>query len=334
MWDYTEKVMEHFHNPRNQGKITEKQEGEEIVTGEVGSIACGDALKLHLKIDEETQTIKDARFQTFGCASAIASSSALTELLKGRKVEEALKLTNKEIAESLGGLPEEKMHCSVMGQEALEAAIYTYKGIPLDTHEEDEGNLICRCFGISDTKIKRIIRENDLTTAEQVTNYVKAGGGCSSCLPDIDDLLYEFANEKEKSVEVATQVWQDNNPSSGAGASTTPTPRPLTGDTSKDVGGEVASPQGIVRPALRGQGRALTNLQKITLIQKVIDEEIRPILAEDGGDMELFDVEGDTVKVILKGACSGCASSTETLKLAIEATLQEFVSPALTVESV
>jgi NifU-like protein len=305
MWDYTEKVMEHFHNPRNQGKITEKQEGEEIVTGEVGSIACGDALKLHLKIDEATQTIKDATFQTFGCASAIASSSALTELLKGRKVEEALKLTNKQIAESLGGLPEEKMHCSVMGQEALEAAIYSYKGIPLDNHEEDEGNLICRCFGVSDTKIKRIIRENNLTTAEQVTNYVKAGGGCSSCLPDIDDLLYEIANEKETSVAVATQVWQDNNPSPApAATSTTQTPKPLT------------------------------NLQKITLIQRVIDQEIRPILAEDGGDMELFDVEGDVVKVILKGACSGCASSTETLKLAIEATLKEGVLPTLTVESV
>ena len=304
MWDYTDKVMEHFHNPRNQGKITEKQEGEEIVTGQVGSIACGDALKLHLKIDEATQTIKDASFQTFGCASAIASSSALTELLKGRKVEEALKLTNKEIAESLGGLPEEKMHCSVMGQEALEAAIYTYKGIPLDTHEEDEGNLICRCFGVSDTKIKRIIRENNLTTAEQVTNYVKAGGGCSSCLPDIDDLLYEIATEKEKSVEVATEVWTNNNSSVTPSASTTQTKKPLT------------------------------NLQKITLIQRVIDEEIRPVLAEDGGDMELFDVEGDVVKVILKGACSGCASSTETLKLAIEATLKDRVLPTLVVESV
>ncbi len=298
MWDYTDKVMEHFHNPRNQGKITEKQEGEEIVTGEVGSIACGDALKLHLKIDEETQTIKDATFQTFGCASAIASSSALTELLKGRNVEEALKLTNKEIAESLGGLPEEKMHCSVMGQEALEAAIYNYKGIPLDTHEEDEGNLICRCFGISDTKIRRIIRENSLTTAEQVTNYVKAGGGCSSCLPDIDDLIYEVALEKEKSIEVATEIATAKQPSPS------PTAKPLT------------------------------NLQKITLIQRVIDEEIRPILAEDGGDMELFDVEGDVVKVILKGACSGCASSTETLKLAIEATLKDRVLPSLTVESV
>ncbi len=305
MWDYTDKVMEHFHNPRNQGKITEKQEGEEIVTGQVGSIACGDALKLHLKIDEATQTIKDASFQTFGCASAIASSSALTELLKGRNVEEALKVTNKEIAESLGGLPEEKMHCSVMGQEALEAAIYTYKGIPLDTHEEDEGNLICRCFGVSDTKIKRIVRENNLTTAEQVTNYVKAGGGCSSCLPDIDDLIEEVTTEQaqikveqEKSVEVATTI-----------AATKETP--------------------IAQPT-----RTLTNLQKITLIQRVIDTEIRPILAEDGGDMELFDIEGDVVKVILKGACNGCASSTETLKLAIEATLKDRVLPTLTVVSV
>ena len=304
MWDYTDKVMEHFHNPRNQGKITQKQEGEEIVTGEVGSIACGDALKLHLKIDEATQTIKDARFQTFGCASAIASSSALTELLKGRKVEDALQLTNKEIAESLGGLPEEKMHCSVMGQEALEAAIHTYKGIPLETHEEDEGNLICRCFGVSDTKIKRIIRENNLTTAEQVTNYVKAGGGCSSCLPDIDDLIAEIATEKEKSVEVATEIWSNGNASPAPAVSTTQITRPLT------------------------------NLQKITRIQQVIDQEIRPILAEDGGDMELFDVEGDVVKVILKGACSGCASSTETLKLAIEATLKDRVLPTLTVESV
>jgi NifU-like protein len=304
MWDYTDKVMEHFHNPRNQGAITEKAKGEEIVTGEVGSIACGDALKLHLKIDEATQTIKEARFQTFGCASAIASSSALTELLKGIKVEEALKLTNKEIAESLGGLPEEKMHCSVMGQEALEAAIYKYKGIPLETHEDDEGNLICRCFGVSDTKIKRIIRENNLTTAEQITNYVKAGGGCSSCLPDLDDLLYEFAIEKEKSVEVATKAWNSNDSYSLPSTPPTQSTKPLT------------------------------NLQKITLIQQVIDQEIRPILAEDGGDMELFDVEGDVVKVILQGACSGCASSTETLKLAIEATLKERVLPSLIVQAV
>jgi NifU-like protein len=293
MWDYTDKVMEHFHNPRNQGAIDEISAGEKVVTGEVGSIACGDALKLQLKIDESTQTITDARFQTFGCASAIASSSALTELLKGVKVEEALKLTNRQIADYLGGLPEEKMHCSVMGQEALEAAIYSYKGIPIETHEEDEGALVCTCFGITDTKIKRIIRENHLTTAEQVTNYVKAGGGCTTCLTDIDDLIYDVEQEREKPVE------------------------------------KVAASAPQVSPV-----KPLTNLQKITLIQQVIESEIRPVLAEDGGDVELFDVEGDRVKVILKGACGSCESSTATLKFAIEARLRDRIGPNLTVESV
>ncbi|MBZ8181691.1 Fe-S cluster assembly protein NifU [Oscillatoria salina] len=297
MWEYTDRVMEFFYNPKNQGTILEKNEGEKVVTGEVGSIACGDALRLHLKIDETTEKIVEAKFQTFGCASAIASSSALTELLIGKTIEEALKLTNREIAEFLGGLPEEKMHCSVMGQEALEAAIYNYKGIPLETHEEDEGALVCRCFGISDVKIKRVIRENNLTTAEQVTNYVKAGGGCSSCLSDIDDLLAEVTLEKEKGLEVATEI-------------------------------------ATTKLSTAEPGKPLTNLQKITLIQQVLEEQIRPVLAEDGGDVELFDVDGEVVKVILKGACSGCASSTETLKVAIEATLKDRVLPSLTVVSV
>jgi NifU-like protein len=328
MWDYTDQVMEHFHNPRNQGTIKEKHEGEEIVTGQVGSIACGDALKLHLKIDEASQTIKDATFQTFGCASAIASSSALTELLKGKKVEEALKVTNKEIAQSLGGLPEEKMHCSVMGQEALEAAIHNYKGIPLDTHEEDEGNLICRCFGVSDTKIKRIIRENELTTAEQVTNYVKSGGGCSSCLPDIDDLIEEAMQRAH-----AAKAFVGGFPYERLHQEVTTEQAQVKVQQEKSV--EVATAIATAKQDSTTQPkRTLTNLQKITLIQRVIDTEIRPVLAEDGGDMELFDIEGDVVKVILKGACSGCASSTETLKLAIESTLQERVLPTLTVVSV
>lgn len=293
MWDYTEKVMEYFHNPRNQGTITEKEEGEAVVTGEVGSIACGDALRLHLKIEDETQTIVDARFQTFGCASAIASSSALTDLLRGKTVDEALKLTNREIADYLGGLPEEKMHCSVMGQEALEAAIYQYKGIPLETHEDDEGVLICRCFGVTDARIRKIIIENDLTTSEQVTNYVKAGGGCTSCLADIDDILAEVAKDRANAEKVAQEV--------------------------------VNAPSAVP---------SLTNIQKIVLIQQMLIEEIKPVLAQDGGDVELFDVEGDLVKVILKGACGSCSSSTITLKMAIEQRLRERISPNLIVEAV
>ncbi|KKD39789.1 Fe-S cluster assembly protein NifU [Limnoraphis robusta] len=298
MWDYTEKVMEYFQNPRNQGTITDTQEGEKVVTGEVGSIACGDALRLHLKIDEATQTITDARFQTFGCASAIASSEALTELLIGKKVEEAMQLTNRQIADYLGGLPEEKMHCSVMGQEALEAAIHTYKGIPIETHEEDDGRLVCSCFGISEPRIRRIILENNLDTAEQVTNYVKAGGGCGSCLADIDDILIEVSEAR------------------------------ISGMSSSPVYQTASATATLTAP------KVLTNLQKITLIQQVLTEQIQPILAKDGGNVELFDVEGDIVKVILQGACSSCASSTETLKIAIEGTLRQLVSPNIIVQSV
>ncbi|ESA34604.1 modular cluster scaffolding protein [Leptolyngbya sp. Heron Island J] len=197
MWDYSEKVLELFYNPINQGAIADANEPDvAVVYGEVGSIACGDALRLHLKIQESTETILDSQFQTFGCTSAIASSSALTEIIKGKTLDQALKITNKDIADFLGGLPEAKMHCSVMGQEAMEAAIYKYRGIEVEHHDDDDGTLICSCFGITEPRVRRVIIENDLTTVEQVTNYVKAGGGCGSCLAGIEDILIEVQRDR------------------------------------------------------------------------------------------------------------------------------------------
>lgn len=180
MWEYTDKVKDHFINPRNVGEI-ENPDG----VGEVGSMACGDALKLMFKLDEN-QRIREAKFQTFGCASAIASSSALTEMLIGKTIEEAEKITNEDIAEYLGGLPKEKMHCSVLGRDALEKAIYCYRGLG---EKVVDGRIVCECFGVTDKEIERAVRENNLKTIEDVTHYIKAGGGCEKCHDDIRQII-------------------------------------------------------------------------------------------------------------------------------------------------
>ena len=180
MWEYTDKVKEHFLKPRNAGEVEDAN-----AVGEVGSMACGDALKLSLKVDENGK-VADAKFQTFGCASAIASASALTEMIKGKTVEEAEKITNQDIADFLGGLPKEKMHCSVLGRQALEQALAHYKG---EHVKEQEGEIVCECFGVTDLEIEKAIRENDLSTVEEVTNYTKAGGGCENCHDTIREII-------------------------------------------------------------------------------------------------------------------------------------------------
>ena len=191
MWEYTEKLKEHFFNPRNVGEI-ENPDG----IGEVGSLACGAALKLTFKLDENGR-IKDARFKTFGCASAIATSSVLTEMIKGKTIDEAGELTNKDIADYLGGLPEQKMHCSVMGREALEAAIENYR-TGCKKKRELDGKVVCICFGVTEKEIERVITENDLTTVEQVTNYCKAGGGCGGCKGEIAKIIEKVRGRKQK----------------------------------------------------------------------------------------------------------------------------------------
>ena len=288
MWDYTPTVKDHFLNPRNVGNIEDAD-----AVGEVGSLACGDALKLYLKLDDKKDTIVDAKFQTFGCASAIASSSALTEMVKGKTLDEALAISNQDIAEFLGGLPEEKMHCSVMGQEALEVAIFKYRGMDVPQHDAEhdhghaypdyEGTLVCKCFGITDTFLKKVIETNKLTTAEQVTHFTKAGGACGGCIPKIKELIAEVLGQ---------QLAQ---------------PQPKTGK--------------------------LSNLKKMQLVQEVLERDIRPMLMADGGDLELVDIEGDTVQISFRKACAGCASSGNTSKY-VEMKLRELVHDDLRVQEV
>ncbi|WP_319763030.1 Fe-S cluster assembly protein NifU [Maridesulfovibrio sp.] len=276
MWEYTDKVQEHFLHPLNVGVIEDAD-----AIGEIGSLSCGDALRLFLKIDEN-ERILDAKFQTFGCASAIASSSVLTEIIKGMTLDEASKVTNKEIAEALGGLPKEKMHCSVMGQEALEDAIRKYRG--LDAAPAPEGEIVCKCFGVTDVQIRRAVEENKLTTLEEVTNFTKAGGGCEECHDRIQEIITET----------------------------------ITGEAAKPA----PEPE---KPA------KMTNIKRFQLVSKTIDEEIRPALNKDGGDIELIDIDGHDVIVSLRGSCVGCPSSGHTLKGFVERRLKETVEPEITV---
>jgi NifU-like protein len=181
MWDYTDKVKEHFLHPRNVGEIA----GPDL-EATVGNITCGDALRLMVKLDKAGR-IAEAKFQTFGCASAIASSDALIDIIKGKTLDEAARITNDDIAQYLGGLPEAKMHCSVMGMEALQKAIAQYRKQPFAL--EEEGKIVCRCFGVTDKLIEKVVREHNLRTVEEVTHYTKAGGGCGGCHREIEEII-------------------------------------------------------------------------------------------------------------------------------------------------
>jgi len=197
-------------------------------------------------------------------------------------------VTNQDIAEYLGGLPEQKMHCSVMGREALEAAIENYRSGSTEKIILG-GKVVCNCFGVTEEEIERVIRENGLSTIEQVTNYTKAGGGCGKCKPDIARILERVVLERL--------------------------------EAERKTGAKIAT-------------RKMSVMEKIRLIEQTIEREIRPLLKKDGGDIELIDVEGNRVKVALRGMCAGCNVAHFTLKDVVEVKLKEFVSSDLTVEEV
>lgn len=278
MWNYSEKVQDHFLHPRNVGDLPEADG-----VGEVGSLACGDALRLLFKLGPDGR-IAQARFQTFGCASAIASASALTELLIGKTLAEAEAITNQDIANYLGGLPEQKMHCSVMGREALEAAIANYRGEPV-VKRELEGKVVCLCFGVTEAEVERAIRENHLETVEQITHYTKAGGACGRCQGDLALILERVTGHKAPS----------------------------------------SAPQ---------EYKKMTNIERIKRIEETIADEIRPALQQDGGDIQLVDVDGTRVSVALQGSCAHCPMASMTMKHFVQTKLREALGDDLIVEQV
>lgn len=205
MWDYSDKVMDHYRNPRNVGKIEDAD-----LIGEAGSLACGDSLKLYIRLKDGI--IEDAKFQTFGCGSAVASSSILTEMIIGKSLDEVKNITNKEIADELDGLPPEKMHCSVMGHEALEDALQKYYGngyVSSDTETSAE-KIICTCFNITEQQIIEAIQVNNLKTIEDITNYTKAGGACGRCKSSIQAIIDKHMNKQHAKLSAAQMILKIN----------------------------------------------------------------------------------------------------------------------------
>jgi NifU-like protein len=278
MWNYSDKVMDHFMNPRNVGAV-ENPDG----VGEVGSMACGDALRLSFRLDADGR-IADARFQTFGCGSAIASSSILTEMIKGKTLEEAAAITNEDIARELGGLPREKMHCSVMGREALEAAMIDHykrlgRGVPC--HLLSQGVMICHCYSVTKDTIRDAVLQHGLETVEDVTNYTKAGGGCGDCHHDIEHIIEECRQERAR-------------------------------------GGVPRLVQLEVQPTAESDA----DRELVKRIQDLLDNDIAVALRNDGGDIELVRYNAGKVFVRLKGACAACKAADVTLKDYVQAELR------------
>lgn len=189
-WVYTDIIKDHFMNPRN---IWRKEEGfEPDGMGEVGSLACGDQMRVGIKVTDGK--IADIRWLTYGCASAIASTSMMSELVKGRTLEKAYHITPSEITEALGGLPEHKFHCSVLGDKALRAAIddYLAKNKLPNPYAASTAKVVCECKGVTDVQIEELVKTDKVKTLDDLIEQTGATTGCGKCKARINALLEEY----------------------------------------------------------------------------------------------------------------------------------------------
>jgi len=314
IWEeYSQKVQELMNNPKNQGELTEedaKRLGGELIVADFGAESCGDAVRLYWIVDPKTDKIIDAKFKSFGCGTAIASSDTMVELCKGKTVDEAVKITNIDVEKAMRDTPDtpavppQKMHCSVMAYDVIKKAASLYKGVDMESFEEEI--IVCECARVSLQTIKEVIKLNDLKTVEEITDYTKAGAFCKSCIKPggheereyyLVDILADVRREMEE-------------------------------EKLKEAAEKQASGEEI-------PFNDMTLVQKIKAIDSVIDENVRQFLIMDGGNMEVLDVKqnGQYTDVYIRylGACSGCASSTTGTLYAIESTLKEKLDPNIRV---
>ncbi len=314
IWDaYSQKVQDRMNHPLHMGEITEeeaKELGGKLIVADFGAESCGDAVRLYWVVDEETDMIKTAKFKSFGCGTAIASSDIMAELTIGKKVDEAVKITNIDVEFAMRDNPEtpavppQKMHCSVMAYDVIKKAAAQYKGVDMESFEDEI--IVCECARVSLGTIKEVIKLNDLTTVEEITDYTKAGAFCKSCIKpggheDRDYYLVDIL--KEVRDEMTAEGVKDTV-------------------TVADSGEEQAFTQ-------------MTLVQKLKVVEKVLDDNIRQMLIMDGGNMEILDIKenGANIDIYIRylGACNGCASSATGTLYAIEAVLKEKIDQSIRV---
>ena len=302
IWDeYSEKVTNLMNNPQNMGDIKQEEAeamGAKLIVADFGAESCGDAVRLYWAVDPDTDVIKESKFKSFGCGTAIASSDTMAELCKDKTVQEAVKITNIDVelamrdTADVPSVPPQKMHCSVMAYDVIKKAAAQYMNVDMESFEEEI--IVCECARVTLDTLKEVIRLNDLTTIEQIADYTKAGAFCKSCIKPggheekdiyLVDLLEEY--EKEKMI---------------AGSS---------------IGGTTSAVD----------FAKMTVVQKLKAAEKVIDENIRQMLVMDGGDMEILDIKenGANFDIYIRylGACNGCASADTGTLFAIENILKE-----------
>ena len=313
LWDeYSQKVQDLMNNPQNQGEITEEQaaaNGHKLIVADFGAESCGDAVRLYWEVDPQTDKIIDAKFKSFGCGTAIASSDMMVELCKGKTVDEAVKITNIDVEMALRDDPEtpavppQKMHCSVMAYDVIKKAAGLYKGVDAESFEEEI--IVCECARVSLATLKEVIKLNDLKTVEEITDYTKAGGFCKSCIKP--------GGHEEREYYLVD----------------------ILADTRREMDEEKMKAAADATMAGEANFEEMTLVQQIKAVDAIIDESIRQFLVMDGGDMEIIDIKKNDpfidIYIRYLGACSGCASSATGTLYAIESTLKEKLSDKIRV---
>ncbi|WP_096023438.1 iron-sulfur cluster assembly scaffold protein [Campylobacter lanienae] len=318
IWEeYSQKVQDAMNHPKNMGEITEedaKAIGCKLIIADHGAESCGDAVRLYWAVDEATDIIKDAKFKSFGCGTAIASSDYMAELCKGKTVDQAVKITNLDVERAMRdnpdtpAVPPQKMHCSVMAYDVIKAAAASYKGVDPE-HFEDE-IIVCECARVSLGTIKEVIRLNDLTTVEEITQYTKAGAFCKSCIKPGGHEKREYYL-----VDILAEVRSE-----------------MESERLKAIADAKISGSGIDSDL---SFEELSVVKQLKAVEAIIDEHVRPMLEMDGGNMEILDIKSESgrtdIYIRYLGACSGCASGATGTLYAIENILQENLSPNIRV---